>query len=40
MEISPARSYLIKKIEQLEHTLKEKKQNLKRFMVIREDMNH
>lgn len=39
MEISPARAYLIQKIENLQHRLKEKKQNLNRLQVIRENMN-
>ena len=39
MKISPSRAFLIQRIKQLQHKLKQKKRNLKRLSAIRDDMN-
>lgn len=39
MQISPGRAYLIQRIKELEHTLKDKTQNVQRLSAIRDDMN-
>lgn len=39
MQVTPSRAYIIQRIKELQHTAKEKSQNLQRLSAIRDEMN-